>query len=113
MLSEFAIGDLKQVYRVLHAHLMDHPERRSSLLFLFQDVGFRGVPLFIVLSGFCIHLGAARQAARGGGWGCRWGAFWKRRIRRRLPASGFSRGRVQPTVVIAETPEGDTVDLVL
>jgi hypothetical protein len=34
MLEAFAIADLKQVYRVLHAHLMEHPELMDSELFL-------------------------------------------------------------------------------
>jgi len=33
MLDAFAIADLKQVYRVLHAHLMEHPELMDSELF--------------------------------------------------------------------------------
>jgi hypothetical protein len=33
-LDEFAVEDLKSVYRVLHAHLMDHTELMDSELFL-------------------------------------------------------------------------------
>jgi hypothetical protein len=33
-LSQFSVEDLKNVYRVLHAHLMDHTELMDSELFL-------------------------------------------------------------------------------
>jgi hypothetical protein len=33
MLEQFSVEDLKQVYRVLHAHLMEHPELMDSDLF--------------------------------------------------------------------------------
>jgi len=33
-LANFAVEDLKLVYRVLHAHLMDHVELMDSALFL-------------------------------------------------------------------------------
>ena len=32
-LSDYSIDDLKQVYRALHAHLMEHPELMDSELF--------------------------------------------------------------------------------
>jgi peptidoglycan/LPS O-acetylase OafA/YrhL len=49
------------------------------------DFGVLGVPMFIVISGFCIHLGYARRLVTGqrGGW--TWGAFWKRRFVRLYP----------------------------
>jgi peptidoglycan/LPS O-acetylase OafA/YrhL len=42
--------------------------------------GILGVPLFFVISGFCIHLrwASRRQPVK-------WGAFWKRRLRRLYP----------------------------
>lgn len=67
---------------------------RSLLLALPLDFGVLGVPLFIVISGFCIHLGYARRlaAGRAGTWS--WAAFWKRRFVRLYPtylvAIGFS-----------------------
>jgi peptidoglycan/LPS O-acetylase OafA/YrhL len=71
---------------LLHVpHLLDQPQRRSGLLFLPMDLGFRGVPMFLVLSGFCIHLGAARRAAAGRGLACDWAAFWRRRFVRLYP----------------------------
>jgi hypothetical protein len=33
MLDQFSLSDLKQVYRVLHAHLLEHPELMDSELF--------------------------------------------------------------------------------
>jgi peptidoglycan/LPS O-acetylase OafA/YrhL len=43
-------------------------------------VAVNGVPLFFVVSGFCIHLGQARH-----GGAFRFGAFWRRRIWRLYP----------------------------
>jgi peptidoglycan/LPS O-acetylase OafA/YrhL len=47
--------------------------------------GFLGVPMFVVLSGFCIHLGVARKMAAGAPTGTDWGRFWKRRFFRLYP----------------------------
>src|SRR5262245_37320632 len=53
--------------------------------FLPLDFGTLGVPLFIVLSGFCIHLATAQRAATGGRARVKWGQFWKRRLVRLYP----------------------------
>src|SRR5205823_14160044 len=58
---------------------------RKQLLFLPAEYGTQGVTLFLVISGFCIHLGAARALARGAGARCDWAAFWRRRFRRLYP----------------------------
>jgi hypothetical protein len=42
MLQAFAIADLKLVYRVLHAHLMEHPELMDSELFLQLQTALQG-----------------------------------------------------------------------
>jgi peptidoglycan/LPS O-acetylase OafA/YrhL len=47
--------------------------------------GYWGVTLFLVLSGFCIHLTVARRMARGEGVRAEWGRFWKRRFWRLYP----------------------------
>jgi len=47
--------------------------------------GYCGVTLFLVLSGFCIHLTVARRMAQGEGVRAEWGRFWKRRIWRLYP----------------------------
>jgi len=47
--------------------------------------GATGVPLFFVISGFCIHLGYARTAAATGSGEFRFGAFWRRRFWRLYP----------------------------
>jgi peptidoglycan/LPS O-acetylase OafA/YrhL len=49
------------------------------------DFGTLGVPMFIVISGFCIHLGYARRLATGRLAGWSWAAFWKRRFVRLYP----------------------------
>ena len=53
--------------------------------FLPLDFGTLGVPLFIVLSGFCIHLATAQRAVAGGRAHVNWGQFWKRRFVRLYP----------------------------
>lgn len=50
-----------------------------------REVGYLGVTLFLVLSGFCIHLGVARGMARGGGVRADWVGFWRRRFFRLYP----------------------------
>jgi peptidoglycan/LPS O-acetylase OafA/YrhL len=47
--------------------------------------GFAGVPLFFVLSGFCIHLRWAQAAAAGDKPLLRFFPFWKRRFHRLFP----------------------------
>jgi peptidoglycan/LPS O-acetylase OafA/YrhL len=54
--------------------------------FLPLDFGALGVALFIVLSGFCIHLGVARGGASGSAVRLNWLEFWKRRFVRLYPA---------------------------
>jgi peptidoglycan/LPS O-acetylase OafA/YrhL len=47
--------------------------------------GYLGVPLFIVISGFCIHRAAATTRAQSGTYKFDWGQFWKRRFIRLYP----------------------------
>jgi peptidoglycan/LPS O-acetylase OafA/YrhL len=54
--------------------------------FLPLDFGTLGVPLFIVLSGFCIHLATAQRTVAGDRPQVNWGRFWKRRFVRLYPA---------------------------
>jgi peptidoglycan/LPS O-acetylase OafA/YrhL len=49
------------------------------------SLGYIGVFLFFVISGFCIHLQWARAKAAGIEPKIRFGSFWKRRIRRLYP----------------------------
>jgi peptidoglycan/LPS O-acetylase OafA/YrhL len=49
------------------------------------DFGYMGVPLFIVISGFCIHRNAAVARAGGDAYRFDWLAFWKRRFIRLYP----------------------------
>jgi peptidoglycan/LPS O-acetylase OafA/YrhL len=48
------------------------------------EFGYLGVPLFLVISGFCIHLAAAGRLTAGGG-GVSWARFWRRRFFRLYP----------------------------
>src|SRR5690242_13750888 len=58
---------------------------RFFLVLPLEIVGNMGVPLFIVLSGFCIHLGVAKRMGRTGVIKADWASFWKRRFRRLYP----------------------------
>jgi len=60
----------------------EHPFFGLSLL---AEFGYLGVPLFIVISGFCIHRAAARSKAQTGEFAFAWGQFWKRRFIRLYP----------------------------
>jgi peptidoglycan/LPS O-acetylase OafA/YrhL len=50
-----------------------------------SSMGYIGVFLFFVISGFCIHLQWAKSQASGKEVPPRFGTFWKRRIRRLYP----------------------------
>lgn len=60
----------------------EHPWFFPSLLL---DFGYLGVPLFIAISGFCIHRIAAINLANSGSYRFDWIAFWKRRFIRLYP----------------------------
>src|SRR5437868_13060771 len=66
-------------------HLGELGPRAAAWLFCPLDYGSRGVPLCLIISGFCIHLSVARQAAKGQGLSCDWAGFWRRRFRRLFP----------------------------
>jgi peptidoglycan/LPS O-acetylase OafA/YrhL len=57
----------------------DYSSAGSFLYFLPISIGMMGVPIFFVVSGFCIHLSFQQQ-------GQRWGSFFIRRIFRIYPA---------------------------
>jgi peptidoglycan/LPS O-acetylase OafA/YrhL len=81
-----------------HIHVWGVPETVPIdfrfAAFLPLEFGCLGVTMFIVISGFCIHLGAARMASRGQEVRSNWGRFWRRRFFRLYPpylaAIGFS-----------------------
>lgn len=52
---------------------------------LLMDFGYLGVPLFVLISGFCIHRRAAIARRRTGEWTVSWVEFWKRRFWRLYP----------------------------
>ncbi len=52
--------------------------------------GYLGVGLFLVLSGFCIHLPFARKAAEAGSYKFEWRKFYLRRLWRLYPAYAVS-----------------------
>ncbi len=56
-----------------------------TLFFWPLDFGTLGVTLFLVISGFCIHLAVARRIAGGQGKQADWAQFWKRRFFRLYP----------------------------
>jgi peptidoglycan/LPS O-acetylase OafA/YrhL len=56
-----------------------------ALCGVFTAYGGLGVPLFFVISGFCIHLGYARHARQVGTPDFRFVAFWRRRMWRLYP----------------------------
>src|SRR5262245_19653695 len=65
---------------------IDETTAHGKLLAAGLRMGRLGVPLFLVLSGFCIHLGAARGLTRPEGPRADWVGFWKRRWWRLYPA---------------------------
>lgn len=50
-----------------------------------SEFGYLGVPLFIVVSGFCIHRRAAQARQISGSYAFSWSAFWVRRFIRLYP----------------------------
>ena len=75
---------------VLFYHIAHHPAdtSRLNLFYLITlplDFGYLGVPLFLVVSGFCIHLTAAGAHASEHGHEFSWRSFWKRRFHRLYP----------------------------
>jgi peptidoglycan/LPS O-acetylase OafA/YrhL len=60
-------------------------EHRFFWLSFLADFGYLGVPLFVVISGFCIHRLAAKQLASGIELKVSWINFWKRRFWRLYP----------------------------
>src|SRR5262245_56509460 len=65
---------------------VDETTAHGKLLAAGLRMGRLGVPLFLVLSGFCIHLAAARGLTRPEGPRADWVGFWKRRWWRLYPA---------------------------
>jgi peptidoglycan/LPS O-acetylase OafA/YrhL len=73
---------------VLFAHVPHpafSPNKWSTYLFYPAEFGGQGVTLFLLLSGFCIHIGTARKALSGAALSCNWIAFWRRRFYRLYP----------------------------
>jgi peptidoglycan/LPS O-acetylase OafA/YrhL len=72
---------------VVHIHGLSSRRGTESVVPLTHllEFGAWGVPLFLVLSGFCIHRPAARGAGPGRPQGAGWGAFWRRRFWRLYP----------------------------
>lgn len=61
--------------------------REHPFFFLayFAEFGYLGVPLFVLISGFCIHRRAALQQHRTGTMSIEWRSFWFRRFFRLYP----------------------------
>jgi len=73
---------VEQGKNVLPNNFLQYPVRAVQFA---SALGYIGVFLFFVISGFCIHLQWARARAAGSEPQIRFGAFWKRRIRRLYP----------------------------
>jgi peptidoglycan/LPS O-acetylase OafA/YrhL len=73
---------VEQGSKVLPNSLLQYPIR---VVQFGSSLGYIGVFLFFVISGFCIHLQWAKAKAAGVEPEIRFGAFWKRRIRRLYP----------------------------
>ena len=83
------------------------PEQLGWILSRIIGFGYTGVFLFFVISGFCIHLRWAKQAARGQTPVLNFVDFWKRRFRRLYPpylvalalylAIEYSKGKWSPS----------------
>jgi peptidoglycan/LPS O-acetylase OafA/YrhL len=52
---------------------------------ILMDFGYMGVPLFVIISGFCIHRRAAIKFRKTGACELNWFEFWKRRFWRLYP----------------------------
>jgi peptidoglycan/LPS O-acetylase OafA/YrhL len=68
-----------------HFPSLDEPFDFRTLALLPLKLGHPGVPLFLVLSGFCIHLTTAGRIARKQDIPFDWCRFWQRRIFRLYP----------------------------
>jgi peptidoglycan/LPS O-acetylase OafA/YrhL len=68
----------------IFSHVAERPSPWRYLFFPFS-FGSIGVTMFIVVSGFCIHLSVARKMAPMQDSPSHWGRFWKRRFLRLYP----------------------------
>lgn len=80
-----AVAALAVLFCHVNWHMTGEPSEVRYWLTRPLALGHLGVPLFIVLSGFCIHLGIARRMAQGGSAQADWRRFWKRRFLRLFP----------------------------
>lgn len=71
-----------QTENAVPGNLLQWPVK--GVVFL-SSLGYVGVFLFFVISGFCIHLQWAKSRVAGKPSSIRFGPFWKRRIRRLYP----------------------------
>jgi peptidoglycan/LPS O-acetylase OafA/YrhL len=66
------------------SHVAEQPSAWHHLFLPFSFGGV-GVTMFIVVSGFCIHLSVVRKLAPAVGTHSNWGRFWRRRFYRLYP----------------------------
>lgn len=71
-----------QTQNAVPQNILKWPVRAGMFL---SSLGYIGVFLFFVISGFCIHLQWAKSRAAGKPNTIQFGPFWKRRIRRLYP----------------------------
>jgi peptidoglycan/LPS O-acetylase OafA/YrhL len=73
-------------HAVRYADLPANSPAAVRAIYAVCSQGHLGVPLFFVISGFCIHLGWANRFQASGQATIDWFAFWRRRMRRLYPA---------------------------
>jgi peptidoglycan/LPS O-acetylase OafA/YrhL len=71
--------------------------------------GILGVPLFFVISGYCIHLRWAKEKAKGLSPAISFGAFWRRRFWRLYPPYFFAL-LITMAIVVARWLLGRSID---
>jgi peptidoglycan/LPS O-acetylase OafA/YrhL len=79
------IAALSVVCLHVRHHGIDRHLSLREIAVLPIDFGYLGVPLFLVISGFCIHLTAASPGQKSIGASFDWRRFWRRRFHRLYP----------------------------
>ena len=98
-------------HAVLFDPLPDGAGRVVVALHTLLDYGHLGVPMFFVISGFCIHLQWARGHAMDSSYKLDFFAFWRRRIGRLYPPYFFALC-LSMGLVVAAYLAGSSVPLV-
>lgn len=73
------------LHHIPHYAMGGYRENPFFLPAMAMDYGYLGVPLFVLISGFCIHRRAAIAKLKHGNVSLNWVEFWKRRFWRLYP----------------------------